>query len=101
MPKLPNAYFSGLQALEGDIEDFRKFLNQSYEANDFYIKNVVNFTMTVLDELSLKNHIDSVPKILSEIWQMVGASGQALHKSVLWLVESVGYYVRCAGILVF
>lgn len=89
MHKLNIDYFSGLQALEGDIEDFRKFLNQSYEANDFYVKNVVNFTMTVLDELSLKNHIDSVPKILSEMWQMLGASGQALHKSVLWLVESV------------
>lgn len=95
MHKLSIDYFSGLQALEGDIEDFRKFLNQSYEANDFYVKNVVNFTMTVLDELSLKNHIDSVPKILSEMWQMLGASGQALHKSVLWLVESVEYYGKC------
>lgn len=89
MHKLPNTHFSGLQALDGDIEDFRKFLNQSYEANDFYVKNLVNFTMTVLDELSLKNHIDSVPKFLSEMWQMLGASGQALHKSILWLIESV------------
>lgn len=45
--------------------------------------------MTLLDELSLKNHIDSVPKILSEMWQMLGESGRALHNSIRWLIESV------------
>lgn len=72
-----------------DIEDFRKLLNQSYEANDFYIKTVVNFTLTVLDELAIRNHIGSVPKILNEIWQVLGDSGIALRKSILWLIETI------------
>lgn len=80
---------SGLGVIGEDIEDFRKLMNQSYEANDFYIKTVVNFTMTVLDELAIRNHIGSVPKILNEIWQVLGDSGIALRKSILWLIETV------------
>lgn len=72
-----------------DIEDFRKLMNQSYEANDFYIKTVVNFTLTVLDELAIRNHIGSVPKILNEIWHVLGDSGVALRKSILWLIETI------------
>lgn len=81
--------YSGLQVIESDIEEFRLFLNQSYEANDFYVKTVVNFTLTVLDELSIRNHIDSLPKIIYEIWQMLGESGEALRKSILWFIETV------------
>lgn len=80
---------SGLQVLEGDLTEFRLFVNQSYEANDFYVKSMVNVTMTVLDELSLRNHIDSVPKILSEIWLLLGETGSALRKSIIWVMESV------------
>lgn len=80
---------SGLGVIGEDIEDFRKLLNQSYEANDFYIKTVVNFTLTVLDELAIRNHIGSVPKILNEIWQVLGDSGIALRKSILWLIETI------------
>lgn len=72
-----------------DLDDFRKFLGQLYDANDFYIKTTVNFTLTVLDELAIRNHIGSVPKILSEIWQVFGESAHALRKSILWLVETV------------
>lgn len=64
-------------------------MNQSYEANDFYIKTMVNFTLTVLDELAIRNHIGSVPKIFREIWQVLGDSGIALRKSILWLIETI------------
>lgn len=80
---------SGLHALESDLEELRHFVNQSYEANDFYVKSVVNITLTVMDELSLRNHIDSVPKILSELWQLLGDTGLALRKSIVWVMESV------------
>ena len=82
-------FFSGLSVIGEDIEEFRKLLNQSYEANDFYIKTMVNFTLTVLDELAIRNHIGSVPKILKEIWQVLGDSGIALRKSILWLIETI------------
>lgn len=84
-----NFYCSGLSVIGEDIDDFRKLLNQSYEANDFYIKTVVNFTLTVLDELAIRNHIGSVPKILNEIWHVLGDSGVALRKSILWLIETI------------
>lgn len=87
MIKLPN--FSGLSILEKDLEDFRNFVNHSYEANDFYIKTMVNFTLTILDELELRDHIQSLPKIFQEIWQVMGDSGKALRKSVIWLIEAV------------
>ena len=50
---------------------------------------MVNLTLTVLDELSLKDRIDSLPKFLTEIWNILGESGKALHKSILWLIETV------------
>jgi hypothetical protein len=79
----------GLKVIGDDVEELRKFLNESYHADDFYIRSVVNFTMTVLDELAVKNHITSLPKIIREIGQVMGESGQALRKSVLWLVETI------------
>lgn len=75
--------------LQEDIEEFRLFLNQSYEANDFHVKTLVNITMTILDELAIRDHIDSVPKIISEMWQVLGNSGKALNKSFEWLVQSI------------
>jgi len=80
---------AGLRLLEDDIEEFRLFLNQSYHANDFYIRSVINFTLTIIDEMAIRNHIESVPKIITEIWQVMGDSGQALRKSVIWLIETV------------
>lgn len=81
--------FSGLRVLQEDVEEFRLFLNQSYEANDFYVKTLVNITMSILDELAIRDHIDSVPKIISEMWQVLGNSGKALNKSFEWLVQSI------------
>lgn len=75
--------------LQEDIEEFRLFLNQSYEANDFYVKTLVSITMSILDELAIRDHIDSLPKIISEMWQVLGNSGKALSKSLEWLVQSM------------
>lgn len=78
-----------MRVLEDDFDELRRFLNESYEANDFYAKTVVNFTLTILDELAIRNHIGSVPKILSEVWQVLGESGNALRKNIQTLIESV------------
>lgn len=80
---------SGLNVIQDDLEDLRQFLNASYVADDFYIRSVINFTITVLDELALKNKITSLPKILTEFWQVMGDSGQALKKSIQWLLETI------------
>lgn len=78
-----------LSLLEDDINGFISFANASYQADDFYIRSVMNFTLTVLDELALKNHIASVPMIFKEMWQVLGESGQTLRKSILWLLDTV------------
>ncbi|CAD7080164.1 unnamed protein product [Hermetia illucens] len=80
---------SGLTVLEEDLEELRKFVNRSYEANDFYIKTVVNFTLTVVDELAIRDHIESLPKIITELWHIMGDSGKALRKNLLWLFETI------------
>ncbi|EDW03099.1 uncharacterized protein LOC6561417 [Drosophila grimshawi] len=80
---------SQLSVLEEDLNDLRLFVNQSYEANDFYIKNVVNFTVTILDELAIRDHIESLPKIFSEMWHAMGDSGKALRNSIVWLIETI------------
>ncbi|XP_032572582.1 uncharacterized protein LOC6611837 [Drosophila sechellia] len=78
-----------LSVLEEDLADLRLFVNQSYESNDFYIKNVVNFTLTILDELAIRDHIESLPKIFSELWQAMGDSGKALRNSIVWLIDTI------------
>ncbi|XP_058818906.1 uncharacterized protein LOC131681859 [Topomyia yanbarensis] len=80
---------SGLNVIQDDLEDLRQFLNASYVADDFYVRSVINFTITVLDELAIKNKLTSFPKILTEFWQVMGDSGQALKKSLTWLLESI------------
>jgi len=40
-----------LSVLEEDLADLRQFVNQSYEANDFYIKNVTHQVGAVGDRL--------------------------------------------------
>uniref|UniRef100_A0A182M2K1 Vitellogenin domain-containing protein n=1 Tax=Anopheles culicifacies TaxID=139723 RepID=A0A182M2K1_9DIPT len=80
---------AGLSVLQGDLEDLEKFLNASYAADDFYIRSAINFTITVLDELAIRNKITSLPKILTELWHVMGESGQAFGKSITWLLERV------------
>ncbi|XP_053697453.1 uncharacterized protein LOC128744450 [Sabethes cyaneus] len=80
---------SGLNVIQDDLENLRRFLNESYVADDFYVRSVINFTITVLDELAIKNKLTSFPKILTEFWQVMGESGQALKKSLTWLMETI------------
>jgi hypothetical protein len=80
---------SGLQDIEEDLQKLRVFLNDSYNADDFYVQSFVNFTMSVLDEMAIKDRIESIPRIIKEMWQALGESGEALRKSILWLIETV------------
>lgn len=81
--------FSDLKNLEHDFEDLKVYLNKSYNANHFYIKDVVGLGLYVIDELSLRSHIQSLPNIINEIWGIMGDSGEALRNSLLWLIETI------------
>lgn len=82
-------FFSDLKTLEQDFENLKVYLNDSYNANDFYIKDIVTFGTYLIDELSLRSHIQSLPNILNEIWGIMGESGEALRNSLLWLIETI------------
>lgn len=80
---------SNLNELRTDLEELKIYLNDSYNANDFYIKDIVHFGIYVIDELSLRSHIESLPSILNEIWEIMGESGQAIRNSLLWVIETI------------
>lgn len=78
-----------MKVVQNDLDELRQFLDASYNANDFYIRSMVNFTLTILDEFAIKDHIESVPKIFKELFQAMGDSGQALKESIDLLIETV------------
>ncbi|EGI63145.1 Apolipophorin [Acromyrmex echinatior] len=81
--------WNDLKILEHDFENLKIYLNNSYNANDFYIKDIIGFGIFIIDELSLRSHIESLPNILNEIWEIMGESGEALRNSLLWLIETI------------
>ncbi|CAG9816912.1 unnamed protein product [Phaedon cochleariae] len=83
-----------LTAIEEDIEELKLFLNNSYEANEFYIRDIISTVNYMFDELALKSHFQSLPKIVQEIWSVMGDSGQKLKKSVLWVIEKIKFYYK-------
>lgn len=68
---------------------FLKFLNESYNNNDFYIKDIVAFGNSVIDEMSIRSHIETLPAIINEIWDIMGESGKVIQKSIMWIIETV------------
>ncbi|KAJ8955430.1 hypothetical protein NQ318_003528, partial [Aromia moschata] len=84
-----------LTVIEEDIDNLKIFLNKSYYANDFYIRDISTMVVTMFDELALKSQLQSLPKIVQEIWSVLGESGQKLKKkSVLWVIEKIKTYYK-------
>ncbi|XP_076235875.1 apolipoprotein lipid transfer particle [Calliopsis andreniformis] len=81
--------WNNLKELQTDLEELKIYLNNSYNANDFYIKDIVLFGSFMIDELSLRSHIQSLPKILNEIWEIMGESGEAIRNSLLWVIDTI------------
>lgn len=75
--------------IQEDVEELRVFLNNSYHANEFYIRDIVGFVVYVFEELSIKSHIESLPAVVSEIWEVMGDTGKKIQKSVQWIIEKV------------
>ncbi|EAU76737.1 AGAP008809-PA, partial [Anopheles gambiae str. PEST] len=80
---------NGLSILQHDLEELHQFFNASYYVDDFYIRSIANITMTMLNELALKNKETSYPTILAELLQVMGESGKSLGKSVILALEQV------------
>lgn len=80
--------WNNLKEVDADLDRLKVYLNDSYNANDFYIKDLVAVGIYVIDELSLRSHIESLPNILNEIWEIMGESGEAIRNSLLWIIEA-------------
>lgn len=78
-----------MKQLETDFQNLKLYLNDSYNANDFYVKDIVTFGIYIIDELSLRSHIESLPNIVNEIWEIMGESGEAIRNSLLWIIETI------------
>lgn len=75
--------------IEEDFGYLKKFVNKSYHANEFYIKDITTIILTLLDDSALKAQLQSLPKIVQEIWDVMGESGAKIKKNLLWVVEKV------------
>jgi hypothetical protein len=40
---------------------------------------------------NFRGHFESLPEILNEIWEVMGDSGEAIRKSLLWIIETVSF----------
>lgn len=80
---------AAVKDVDEDLVDFRNFLNESYNADDFYIQSFINYTMTVLDELAITDHIQTIPKIFKEMWEVLGESSMAFKNSTTWILNTV------------
>lgn len=78
-----------MKELQTDLDDLKIYLNNSYNANDFYTKDIVSFVMYAIDELSLRSHIESLPNIVNEVWEIMGESGQAIRNSLLGVIDMI------------
>lgn len=86
-----------LKVLKDDIDTLVVYLNDSYNSNEFYLRDVVAFTMNIIDEMAIRNHIDSLPAIINEIWDVMGESGKVIQKSIMWIIETVRQIYLCTS----
>lgn len=78
-----------MEIIKEDLEKLNNYINKSYNSNDFYIKDMVTLGVYIIDELSLSSHIQSLPNIIKEIWEIMGESGDAARNSLLWIIEII------------
>uniref|UniRef100_A0A1B6DM97 VWFD domain-containing protein n=1 Tax=Clastoptera arizonana TaxID=38151 RepID=A0A1B6DM97_9HEMI len=72
-----------------DIEYFRKILNESYNANEFYMQDVYNIYLLMAEEIAFKDKMSSLPKIVNELWNTLGETGETIRQSIIWLTETI------------
>jgi hypothetical protein len=77
------------QELEEDLIEFRSFLNESFYADDFYCQSLLTYAYQVLDDLAIKDHIQTIPKIFKEMWEVLGESSTAFKNSLSSIVATV------------
>uniref|UniRef100_A0A1B6I431 Vitellogenin domain-containing protein n=1 Tax=Homalodisca liturata TaxID=320908 RepID=A0A1B6I431_9HEMI len=80
---------TNLEMLKSDIEYFHGVFNESYEANEFYMQDIYNITLLLAEEIAFRDKMGDLPKIVSELWQVMGETGESVRQSILYVIESV------------
>ncbi|CAH1394070.1 unnamed protein product [Nezara viridula] len=75
--------------LQEDIAIFKKIFMQSYEENEFYMQDIYKMYLDLEQEMSFKDRMSHVPKIVNELWEVMGETGETIRQSILWFVESI------------
>lgn len=78
-----------LHVIKDDLDEFETFLNQSYNNNDFYVKDIVVFTYEILDEMAISNHLESLPGIVNDMWGMMGNTSRSIKDSLTYVVDTI------------
>ncbi|XP_022117827.2 uncharacterized protein LOC110995124 [Pieris rapae] len=78
-----------LHVIKDDLDEFERFLNESYNKNDFYVKDIVEFTYYVLDEMAIRNHLENLPGFVNDMWGMMGNTSQSIKDSLTYVIESI------------
>ncbi|KAK5639713.1 hypothetical protein RI129_012205 [Pyrocoelia pectoralis] len=83
-----------LALVEEDMKKLNEYLQEAYQSNEFYIRDIIDLTAKFVDELSLKSQIQWVPQILNEIWDVMGDSSIEFRKRVSWVIETIKTYYK-------
>ncbi|VVC87836.1 unnamed protein product [Leptidea sinapis] len=78
-----------LHVIKDDLDEFERFLNESYNNNDFYVKDIVEFTYFVLDEMAIRNHLENLPGFVNDMWGIMGNTSQSIKESLTYVVDSI------------
>ncbi|CAK1547731.1 unnamed protein product [Leptosia nina] len=78
-----------LHVIKDDLDEFERFLNESYNKNDFYVKDIVEFTYYVLDEMAIRNHLENLPGFVNDMWGMMGNTSKSIKESLTYVIESI------------
>ncbi|XP_041972420.1 uncharacterized protein LOC121728328 [Aricia agestis] len=78
-----------MHVIKDDLDEFERFLNESYDNNDFYVKDIVEFTYYVLDEMAIRNHLESLPGFVNDMWGMMGNTSRSIKQSLTFVVDSI------------
>lgn len=84
---------ASIKDIDEDITTFRNFLNSSFNADDFYIQSFTNYTMKIMTELAITEHIQQIPMFFKEMWSALGESSAAFKDSVEWIMKTVSLLV--------
>jgi hypothetical protein len=80
---------------EEDMLSFRKFLNESFYSDDFYCQSLLTYAYQILDDLAIKDHLQTIPKIFKEMWEVLGGRAQPSITSIIATVKQILTFSNC------